>query len=254
MSVIHNWKYWCETESTWVYKWSINQPTTCPNNNTHTITSDPLKIFKYGTISETTAEIKEEYIPTAKLFQTTQKKWSIPASTGVHILPYDTKVYPVNVLSASFVSRDEHTGDKIDVVVGHKTIVGVITADVSSSDTVINVNSTVLENSYLGEEIYLFDGVNTDNLGVIVAKDQGAGTITVNIAATQGFLAASPTYVQKSNYFVKDFEIGFPWKYEAGEDKIGASYVPAGTVIEFHYDNRTGTAKDFYAQYNYLHG
>lgn len=39
MANLYKYRVWCETESTWVETWDTVEPTTCPNNVDHTITS-----------------------------------------------------------------------------------------------------------------------------------------------------------------------------------------------------------------------
>jgi hypothetical protein len=36
---LYKYRVWCTTENAWVFTWNNSTPTTCPNNNTHTITS-----------------------------------------------------------------------------------------------------------------------------------------------------------------------------------------------------------------------
>ena len=40
MSLVSKYRVWCETEGKYVYTWSEEEPTVCPNNNTHTIDTD----------------------------------------------------------------------------------------------------------------------------------------------------------------------------------------------------------------------
>jgi hypothetical protein len=40
MASVYYWEVWCETEQAWVAVWNTEEPTVCPNNNGHTITSD----------------------------------------------------------------------------------------------------------------------------------------------------------------------------------------------------------------------
>ena len=37
MSVVNKYRLWCETENAYVYDWAEEEPTTCPNNTSHTI-------------------------------------------------------------------------------------------------------------------------------------------------------------------------------------------------------------------------
>lgn len=43
-TIVNQYRYYCTTEGTFVYKWDTNIPTTCPNNNTHTIDTDSITI------------------------------------------------------------------------------------------------------------------------------------------------------------------------------------------------------------------
>lgn len=42
--IVNQYRYYCITESNFVYKWDTNIPTTCPNNATHTIDTDSMTI------------------------------------------------------------------------------------------------------------------------------------------------------------------------------------------------------------------
>lgn len=48
---VKNYRCFCNTESAYVYTWSTTAPTTCPNNNTHTI--DPNSIVVVDSVSST---------------------------------------------------------------------------------------------------------------------------------------------------------------------------------------------------------
>ena len=44
---IHQYRIWCNTESTFVTTWSESEPTVCPNNNTHEIDQIKTSIIRY---------------------------------------------------------------------------------------------------------------------------------------------------------------------------------------------------------------
>lgn len=44
MADIYKYRIWCNTESTWVTGWYKEEPTVCPNNNTHSIDTDKTSI------------------------------------------------------------------------------------------------------------------------------------------------------------------------------------------------------------------
>ena len=100
--------------------------------------------------------------------------------------------------------------------------------------------------------IKITDGTNTNDLGIVLGKNVVAKTITVKTTTTNTFLASSPTYIKKTHYFIKTYEIGPPWEYIIGDSKIGASYIPANTIVRLKYINNSALAKKFIAKMEYL--
>ena len=174
-----------------------------------------------------TVEIKQETVPTGQHYKyDTQAFDALAGQVTAHSFSY-----PISV------SAEENTGDTWSWVIAPNTVVGALTSDVATTDTVISCSQTVIDNVQVGFFVDLFDGVNTDDLGEVLSKDTGANTLTISTAATQQFLASSPTYVRMSIYFLKDSEFGHPWRLVYGEGKIKSSYVPANTVIKVSYNN-----------------
>ena len=237
---LYKYRVFCNDENAFQYWWldeNQPEPTTCPNDSGHTINTALTKIV--GVRDPEEIQIKQEVIPTGQNYQwDTQAFDALANSTSTHTFSYDIDV---SVLEAQFISATIHKGDKWSWVIAENTTVGALTADVSISDTVLNVSSTVVENIKVGFYINLFDGVNTEDLGRVTAVDTDASTVTVSTASTQAFAAATPTFVQMSIYFMKDVEIGEPWMYIYGEGKIQSSYVPAGTTVKVIYTNMSPT-------------
>jgi len=46
MPDLYKYKIFCETEGLFVYSWGESEPTTCPNNNTHTVTAGSATIVQ----------------------------------------------------------------------------------------------------------------------------------------------------------------------------------------------------------------
>ena len=44
MANLYKYRVWCITESSWVNTWGTEEPTTCPNNESHTIDSDKIVV------------------------------------------------------------------------------------------------------------------------------------------------------------------------------------------------------------------
>jgi len=107
--------------------------------------------------------------------------------------------------------------------------------------TTINVSPTVTANTRLGFFITLKDGTNTEDIGYITAINATAGTITVDGASQYNFSPASPTYVQLSVMYMDHVEFSAPMQMSVGSSKLGASYVPANTVVRSVYQNKHAT-------------
>jgi len=46
MSNLYKYRIWCEDEVTWVNTWDTEEPTVCPNNNSHTITTSKTTVVQ----------------------------------------------------------------------------------------------------------------------------------------------------------------------------------------------------------------
>ena len=253
-STLYKWRVYCETEASYVYWWlTENQsaPTTCSNNSAHTITSGLTQIV--DTRKTDAITIRQEDVPTGeRYFFSTQQFTALANQTTTYSFSY-----PINIslLETQFVSSAENTGDSWSWVIFENTTIGAITSDVSVSDTVINVSSTVTSSIDIGFYASLFDGTNTADLGMVVAKDATAGTITVQTPSTHSFSTATPTYVRMSIYFCKDMEFGHPWLIDYGGSKIKTSSVPANTVIKVYYTNNHETLdKRIVVYLEYMYG
>ena len=242
MTTLNRWRIYCETDAKYEYIWKNDTdpyPTTCPTDTGHTITSSLTRII--DSIEPNSISIKQESTATGNHFRWTSIAFTALASqTTTYTFSFPMSV---TVLSATWQTAAENTGDVITWAISKDTVVGAITANVDIDDTVINVSSTVTDNCEIGFYINLFDGVNTSELTELLAIDKDAGTITVNTASDIAYSAATPTYVRFSVPFMKDVELGHPCRMSIGESKITGSYVPAGVVVSCEYTNNTGVDK-----------
>lgn len=201
--------------------------------------------------------IKEMDIPTGKNYQLRSIKVVAPADqVSDHITTWPV---PVNIVSASTLLKATMEGDVISWLIGLNTTAGALTAAASISDTVITVSQTVIDNMDLLYRVRLAlatDPTNTyEDVGKIVSCDPVALTITVDTALTQAW-AAGTTLVQLTSVYVDGAELGnMDWVVEMGKDKIGASYLPAGTELTCRYDNKHATnVKTMYVYIAYMYG
>ena len=116
------------------------------------------------------------------------------------------------------------------------------------------VSSTVIDYVLIGYYIRLTDGVNADDVGRVISIDAESSIIYVENNLTNSYSPASPTYVQQTVYFIKDYEVGEDWERNIGEMKIGGSHIPADTFIEMSYKNNSvSDAKYIVGHVEYLY-
>lgn len=131
MSTVYNYRVYCTTDSKFVTIWGTEAPTTCPENNTHTIDSNATTILNQ--ISTNTVSIEEETIPTNGYYKLEMIKMTV--SAGETKTKDITFPYPINILSF-FVSTDtSNQGDVISWHVMPKTTIGVLTAAYTAKTT-----------------------------------------------------------------------------------------------------------------------
>lgn len=240
-TTVNQYQIYCETEEEYVSAWDTAPLTSCPHNNTHVVDLNSVVII--GAVNEAAVKIDQEDIPTQGYYRL--YGFQFTAATGPNIdTSYDvTFPYPVNILTVTLEAGDENIGDIVNAVVGPGTVIGVITADVSIGDTIINVSSTVLSIIKMGFQATLSDGTQTDALGEVTNIDLINNQITVASAATLSFSASSPTYVQMTvlrvtNYYIHNTN-ATPW----GNGSYGGSYLPANVIGRVIYTNMSDQPK-----------
>jgi hypothetical protein len=233
----------------------------------------------------TNVVIKEETVATGGHFKLEMLKVIAPANqTTTTDFSFD---YPINVMSATFITEETHRGDVLCWSISPNTTVGAITASYTAESTWISQNyvvddlvwyhptgnwfgsvykctqntvsnedptnksywskqtttiaasSTVVDNLKVGFAVRITDGTNTEDIGYATEIDKTNSTITVNGAPSNNYSALTPSYIQMSVMFLDHAEVGAPMTIPVGSDKIGASYVPAGTVIRSVYENKS---------------
>lgn len=197
--------------------------------------------------------IQEEAIKTGGHFQARGIAVDIPAIVGWYDFPDLSWPFPVSVLSADAFAKSENNKDTIEFLVAPDTIVGAVIADVTTSDTILNVQQSVIDNMQLGYWVGLYDGINTDSCGRCLNIDSINSQITVETAPTNAYAAVSPTYVRMTNKMACEIELTEGHRMVLGESKIGGSYLPANTVMRLRYNNRDGVAKRFAFVLEYLY-
>jgi hypothetical protein len=234
------WKIWCNTTSSWEYTWKLDidgPPVYCPTNASHTIDTSLSKITSVLDTVGTPIQIVQEVRQTGGNFRWDSIAFTaIANTTTTHTFSYPI---PITVMSAEWQTAAENTGDIVSWTISKNTIIGAITTNVTIGDTVIYVSATVTANIKVGFLVNLYNGVDTDKLGIVKSINTITGTITTETAATINFLASSPTYVRMGVPFLLEVELGHPMQMQIGQAKVMGSYVPANTVVTCEYENKS---------------
>lgn len=172
-------------------------------------------------------------------------KHEVPAGVDTQSSTTYSYPIPIGLIDFEYVVESNMQGDELCILVAPDTTIGAITADVTAGDTVINVSPTVTANTKIGYKLDLDDGTNVDELGIVTAINVVGGTVTMETAAVNNFLAATPTYVKQSIFLAKDVRLNGSAPMDMGSAKIGASYLPANTPWKIIYHNKEGSAKTF---------
>lgn len=106
----------------------------------------------------------------------------------------------------------------------------------------ISVSSTVLDYAVVGYEFVVTDGVTSDNVGEIMLIDSVNSKIYFDGSSANAY--GPGAYIKMFRHIVKDVIIGNPSKVGLGRDTIGASYLPAYTIITVEYTNKSVDAKN----------
>ena len=248
------WEVYCTNEELYKRVWSTTQPTTCPDNNSHSISINPgPKIL--NSISEKKVKIVEEDGLTQGIYKLHGFTRNIPSGNVGNVSSFvHTWKYPITLSNGWFISTNEMEGDIIDCVVAENLTIGVITAPVNYGDSILSVSPTVIPHLYNGYTITITDGVNTDKLGEVTELDSANNIVIVENTSTHSYSPLSPTYVNMGVKVIENFGIPIgKQRYAFAEKKIGGKYIPKDIPVVVKYTNNSGNAKTFIYNMEYLY-
>lgn len=151
MTTVYKYKIYCATDNTEEFVFGQSEPTTCPTNTAHTIVSE--KTVVVDTIDTQRIEVKEESTETGGNFSTTTLK--VTANSNSTNSTSITWPFPISALCVQFVTDESHRGNFIDMSAGKNTIIGYITANISSASAWSAQNYTT------GNKVTYTDSIGT---------------------------------------------------------------------------------------------
>ena len=251
---LNKYSVWCLTDNKEVTSdYRFEPPTSCPENDSHPIDTDPTKIVIVASIAQKSVVINEDPGPTQGNFSVAGRYVAINPTINSETTIDASFPYYIGVHSITLRPGPTNVGDKVDMYSIVPTPIGALTAPGAISDTVLQVSPTVFTYVNVGFEFTISDGVNTQFLGECQAYNKLAGTITITNALTNNYSPLSPSYLSmrirkaRDVYFVTESVIGI------GTNIAGSSILPPGIIGRIIYTNVTGGAKNFSANMSYIY-
>lgn len=239
---LFKYRVYCNTEDKYEYIWNDILPTICPSNVAHTIDTNTISII--DTLETNSVNIIQESIITGGNYRTEGKKIVIQANSTT-TQEYSWQ-YNISALTITFYTGNNEN-DILNCFVAPNTVIGALTNDVVISDTVLNVNSTVIDNIKVGYQIV----INNEFIGECIEINKINNTITSNNAVTQNYNTG--TYIQMTVNPIKDFILKSNTLYEFARKTIGSSSIPANTIIKLQYQNTTNEEKNLFFSIEYMY-
>lgn len=236
---VSKYRIYCETEQEYQYTWDETLPTTCPTNAEHSIDSSTITII--DTVDTAAVNINQEFVPTGGFYRAESKKVTV-SGLSTEIFDY-VWPYQLSVLTITLYSGVENEGDILNGYMAPDTVVGVLTENADTNDTVLHVNSTVIQYINIGFRVSVNNGSFID-LGECVAINKENNTITLENAISSNYTSGLPIAITVN--FVKDFILRDNTIYELARKTIGGSSVAPGKVVRVKYTNNTVATKNFY--------
>lgn len=229
------------TSGTQFEEWRTEAPTESIDGNP--VNSGTISIIEVVSENHVEASIVEETIPTGGHFQCKATGMHI-TSSGITTVDLSWPM-PISLLSAEILIGDANCGDVIEAHVAPDTVIGALTSTAVSGSTVLNVSSTVVDNTAIG----FFIKIESQDLGRVL--EVGDTTITVENEVESDISGGS--YVLQTIKMMTEFELCMPGRMTLGDTKVGASHFPEGTVLRYVYHSNDASSKEFVAMVEYLY-
>lgn len=244
MTEVYQYRVYCIEEASFVYTWSTETPTICPNNHVDR-SIDLNNVVIIGKVGENRVIAGQDSL---KNFQHTCIPINVPAMTpgDVYVQTFSWPML-IQIWKTEFYTNTEHVNDRLTIYVAPDTVVGVLTQAASINDTTIHVSSTVINNNVFsnGVDIELDNGVISEEPGRVIGHSTSLNTVTFETPLTQNF--AIGTYVKLNLKVINDVVMHRTESvYKIAEKGLKGRTIPANTNLRALYTNTNGQEKKLY--------
>lgn len=155
--------------------------------------------------------------------------------------------YSISLFSSEWLVNESQISDIAEFQLSPDTIIGVLTKNANKDDTILNVSNTVIDNLSIGYWLK----VNDEDVNRVLDIDKDNNQITIEKPLENNYNIN--TYIKMTIKIVPRWRFTAPGFCSVGESKIGASFIPANTIMRLVYHNTTGTEKWFGISIDYLY-
>jgi hypothetical protein len=230
MDVIKQYRVFCETENAYVETWKTTAPECCPNDYRHTITPSSISVIGEKYMENASIHVyinSKAYHPTNGKYCAEGLSYNIPANTSTFVENY-TFLKKCCMYGMHICIREDHIGDRVSIIVEPETVAGVLTQPVTTSDVVLHVSNTVVENVVPGYFVVL----GTEER-VITDVDKSQQTVTVDRPFDSSYTAM--TFVKVNAYVIRNLCLDTVGKFDIGYGAFGGKIIPKNAVLRMVY-------------------
>ncbi len=252
MIKIYKKRIYCQTDSKWEYKLSVENEDnlTCPVDKNHKVNKNSISLVEI--YEENKIKIETENIPfksqgTKGRYQMKSKAFDCPAKACIdYTWNYS---YPISIISGYLTTTESMHGDTITIDFYKKESDGILEKSTSKDDKSIFVNEAFTKNINIGNYIKIF--TNTDSTDYIHINKINDNELLLDTQID--FKFEKGTCIK---YIVRfcEIEVGSAGKYDIGANNLNTLYLPVDTNIIFSYDNKSITLQKrpvFYLEFFY---
>ena len=241
---LFRYRFKCTTENAFKYVWRSEDeglPTKCPDNSTDTI--DTTSITAIEIRDSDLVTLKEEQVQTGGHFKVDNVVLNIESGS-----PESTEIldvsWPLNisVLNLHVSVKSENIGDYLTMITSPETLAGVVSGVIGSPPNRVPASQTVIDNAVIGYNLILDNGVDKEDLGRILTIDTENGEIYTEHTPMNDF--APGTFIRMHRVGISELFLDRVDTKILGQNKVGATYLPAGTVVRLIYKNMDGMEKN----------
>jgi hypothetical protein len=224
---VKKYKVYCSSESAFVSGWSETEPTTCFNNNAHTIDSNQTTLTDIQL--DENVRIKQTYdTPSDGDSYFLYSKVHTVEPNSITDLPINLEI-DCNMYAVRINTKRESIGDKWSSYINKDTVIGIVTA--GSDSTIVNVSST--DHVKVGYFIS-YDGIN---------RYQVLGKTATTVTHNTDVIVNPGDFVRVTYYLVYKKQIVVPGIETFGSSIIGSARIPASYTSGITYENKSNQKK-----------